>query len=74
MFFTKIKVEARITADSIGSVCDGKCSIMNPPTMGVMIWAMLVRELFTPSIVAVSFWETLFVMVLVRIGLVTPVP
>ena len=42
-------------ADSMGMVCDGKYSITIPPIIGVMIWAMLVNELFTPSIVAVSF-------------------
>ena len=61
-------------ADNRGSVCEGKYSIMNPPSMGVIIWATLVSELLTPSIDPVSFCVTLFVNLLINSGLLTPVP
>jgi len=64
----------KIIADSSGNVCEGKYSIMKPPSIGAIIWAMLVSELLTPSIVPVSFCVTLFVNLLVKRGLLTPVP
>ena len=70
----KSNVDAKNKADSSGSVCDGKYSIMNPPVIGVTIWAMLFNALFTPRRVAVSFCVTLFVKLLVKMGLLTPVP
>ena len=64
----------KIIADSSGNVCEGKYSIMNPPSIGVIIWATLISELLTPSIAPVSFCVTLFVNLLVKRGLLTPVP
>ena len=74
LFLISIKMDAKNTAESTGSVCDGKYWIMNPPTIGVTIWATLFSELLTPSSVAVSCCVTLFVSLLVNIGLLTPVP
>ena len=74
LFLKKSISNVKIIADSMGSVCEGKYSIMNPPSIGVMIWATLVSELLTPSIDPVSFCVTLFVSLLVKRGLLTPVP
>jgi len=73
-FLKKSRSDENNKADSIGSVCDDRYCIMKPPAIGVTIWAMLVSELLTPSMVAVSFCVTLFVNLLVKIGLLTPVP